>query len=242
MRSAIILALLAVTASGQVQRGPTLLNGVPIESQQIEADAAEILGGMGSTETYTTITRPDQPDEVIPDEIEPPRYPGFTGADGVVVNPDGTVTLGIDVLAAMGNDTVRAKLAQVASETGHAPWWAKILPILKGVVTVPATMIGEQAKTTVNYAKQSPGKMLLTAASGYVVTRAAQGKLDDDWDSVVDALGGGSSSPAPTKPGPGIVAEKNSRVTIKDASSIPANITAKDGSEVFIDVYAGDGL
>lgn len=161
---------------------------------------------------------------------------------GLTLQEDGSVVLGVDVLKAMGNDEVQAAMRQAAEQVGQSAWYAKVFSAVWGGARVAGTAVKEQVKTTAEYATQSPwhaAKTLIVGGAGYLAT---QGELDEVAKDVLEAVGlkdePSSSSQPITKDG--VYASDRSKVTIRDAKSIPGSVSASGGSEILIDLHAGE--
>jgi len=98
----------------------------------------------------------------------------------VTAAPDGNggvrAEAAVDVGALVRNDAVR-----------DAAWYAK-----------PFVAAMELGKKAVDVVVDNPGKTALAVVSGYIVVRAIDGKLDDDWDKLRGKSSSGSNPPTPT--------------------------------------------
>lgn len=75
---------------------------------------------------------------------------------------NGEPVVAMDILAAFRNERVQ-----------DASLWGR-----------PFVAVTEAFKATGRYAVDSPGNFVKTAAVSYLLVRGAQGRLDDDWDSL----------------------------------------------------------
>ena len=139
--------------------------------------------------------------------------------------------VGIDILKAFGNEEVKRAWSEAGEFRLRMP-----VDLVQAVVRTGY----EPVKETGVFATQSPLHLLGTLGVALVGTRAAQGKLGDDIDDILDLFdssdgdGDGFDSTPPLlssleASGPG------SEIVVKDAAQSALNISATDGARVEVD-------
>ena len=146
-------------------------------------------------------------------------------------DPEHGAIVGIDILKAFGNEEVKRAWSEAGEFRLRMP-----VDLVQAIVRTGY----EPIKETGQFATQSPLHLLGALGVALVGTRAAQGKLDDDIDDILDLFdssggdGDGFDSTPPSlssleASGPG------SEIIVKDAARSAVNISATDGARVEVD-------